>query len=120
MRPTSAFSSRNIDFQNYKINKFCNKTYNFLVQLAKVMRRNQVRNNFDVKDFLDHGYSPEVVSKALSLSTELPEHDLSNIQICEFCFLIFVLHIKVIGFITYDTFFQKVYKIQRLISTMFL
>jgi len=49
--------------------------------LAKVMRRNQVRNNFDVKDFLDLGYTPEVVSAALSLSTELPEHDLSNIQI---------------------------------------
>jgi len=49
--------------------------------LAKVMRRAQLRDNFDVNDYLELGYDPQIVSAALRMSTELPEHDLSNIEI---------------------------------------
>merc|ERR1712200_73933 len=49
-----------------------NNDQNQIRSLAKVMRRNQIRNNFDIKDFLLLGYTPEVVSAALELSTELP------------------------------------------------
>ena len=103
---------------------------NQIKSLAQVMRRNQIRNKFDIKDFLLLGYAPEVVRAALELSTELPEHDLSNIEICEFYVSIFIWHTKqfvVLSktnffncFIFHYTYLPEVCRIQRLMNTTFL
>ena len=55
--------------------------------IATMMREAQIRNNFDVDEFINLGYPPQILYAALQKSRDLKESDLIKIwnSKCKLC-----------------------------------